>query len=222
MTKKNYTTKGLNDTQQKDWSTHMPYIWQLCSHALRIWDLFDFNLPLLQERGLPVRLLPLGYHPKLDSSLPSKSEFDCIFFGSHSEYRTDIFAQLQRNNIELHTLNFAPNLFRDDILRKSRVNINIPLNATEMFHVSPNRVTAGLYHHTPTVGPQCRCSSWLKAMYRGLDGQNFVQELAHYIKEKQYVADRESFRAHFTKMHMNDILHTAIEELHEEKYIHVQ
>ena len=176
--------KGLNDTTQMNWDIHLPYIWKLFSHSLQIWELFDFNLPILQEKNLRAKILPLGYHPKLESSLPPKPIYDAVFFGSHSPYRKSLFEKLSQKGIELNNVNFAPNLFRDDLLRKSRISLNIPLNDTKMFHVSPNRVAAGLYHGVPTVSLQCRCSSWLKPMLHMLDTNNFVEELQIYLVKR--------------------------------------
>ena len=204
---------GLNDVKSHNWAEYMPHMWHLFAHALRIWELFDFNLPILQRRELPVDIFPLGYHPKLDSYLPTQPEYDAIFFGSHSQYRADIFQALEKVNISLHTLNFAPNLFRDDLLRKSNVSLNIPLNVDEMFHVSPNRVTAGLYHQVPTLSPQCRCALWLKPMIRMLDTDNIAEEIARYIKEKQYIQDAKDFRQHFIQHPMCDSLRDKVAKL---------
>ena len=113
----------------------------------------------------------------------------------------------------LNNINFAPNLFRDDILRKSKVSLNIPLNDTKMFHVSPNRVTAGLYHGVPTVSVQCRCSSWLKPMIRMLNTENFVEELQNYLQEEQYKKDIKTFRNHFIDIPMAEELKRIIEDL---------
>ncbi|MEC7986107.1 MAG: hypothetical protein VX278_13165 [Myxococcota bacterium] len=204
---------GLNDTEKRDWQKRWPPIWKLFSHATRIWELFDFNLSIGKKYNPNIDLIPLGYHPKMESNLPAKPTRDAIFFGSSSSYRRGFFKSICQQGIDLNCINFAPSLFRNDELRRSRCSLNIPLNETNMFHVSPNRVTAGLYHSVPTVSPSCRCSSWLRPMIRILDSENFADALQTYLKKALYEEDIHSFRSHFIANPMTKELEKVLKKI---------
>ncbi len=112
---------------------------------MAIWEPYDSNRELLALFDIaPDRLkkLSLGFHEKLidiDHRSWEKKDIDVLFFGSVSPRRQTILQALSQR-FRVTGLLDAPAAFRNDLIARARVNLNIH-NSDQFRHLSLTRTT---------------------------------------------------------------------------------
>ena len=134
--------------------------------AIAIWEPYDSNRALLALFDIPperLKKLSLGFHERLmdvDHRSPDKKDIDVLFFGSMSSRRLAILNALSQR-VKVTGLLDAPAAFRNDLIARARININIH-NADPFKHLSLTRATyllnnrAALLSETSDTHPQLR------------------------------------------------------------------
>jgi len=93
--------------------------------AEQVWEYSPQNLPFLAQHGIErSRLLPLGFHEKLQTIVPQTPRFDVLFYGSINRRRQEILSRLARR-VRLKTLFGVYGDSRDQYIACSRIVLNV-------------------------------------------------------------------------------------------------
>lgn len=134
--------------------------------AVAIWEPYDSNRALLALFDIPperLKKLTFGYHERLmdvEHRSPDKKDIDVLFFGSVSARRQVILGALSQR-VRVTGLLDAPAAFRNDLIARARLNINIH-NSDQFRHLSLTRTTyllnnrAALVSETADTNPELR------------------------------------------------------------------
>jgi len=135
--------------------------------AVAIWEPYDSNMELLRLFDIPperLKKLSLGFHEKLidvEHRPRDKKDIDVLFFGSVSDRRRAVFNGLVERGFRTVALLDAPAAFRNDLIARARLNINIH-NSDTFRHLSLTRATyllnnrASLVSETSDTHPELR------------------------------------------------------------------
>lgn len=108
-------SKGiLNDTRK-----------QILALASQVWDYSEQNIKLMNEIGIQnTELLPIGYHPCLETIGTAEEDIDILFYGSMNERRKKIIEELARQcRVEYLFRVYGPE--RDHYIRRSKIILNL-------------------------------------------------------------------------------------------------
>ena len=187
---------------------------KLCRNALMVWECFDFNQKYLQNLGIESHIIYHGYHPKLEG-LPKKEklDIDICFFGSITPYRIQVLQKLAKKKINVSILQFEPPLFRDETLRRSKINLSIRANDTTMSHLPHFRVLTALYHNTMTISEQARGQDWMKDMMEMVPIDDFVESVASALSSKEYEEKAMIHKKELMRYPMTEFMKPLIPEV---------
>jgi hypothetical protein len=212
-----FTKQGLNYQEgllESDCLVRQERYLKLCRNAIMVWECFDFNQKFLKEIGIESQIIYHGYHPKLDG-LPKKKELDIdlCFFGSLTSYRIRILQKLRKKRFSVAVLQFEPPLFRDEVLRRTKINLSIRANDTTMSHLPHFRVLTGLYFDTMTVSEHGRGQDWMKDMMHMVDADIFVESVSAALSSKEYEEKGLLYKKEFMRHPMTDFMEPLIPDL---------
>lgn len=187
---------------------------KLVRHAIMNWEIFDFNQQYLQQLGIESHILHHGYHPLLEGR-PKKEtqDIDVAFFGTMTLYRQKILKELVKQGISMMVLEHDGPLFRDEILRRSKINLSIRSNDTNMAHLPPIRVMTGLYNHTMTVSDEIRGQHWMGNMFDFVEPALIVSRLQELLASQEYTTLAQQYRNEFLRYPMEDCMRPLLVEL---------
>ena len=191
----------------------------LCRNALMVWECFDFNQQFLQTIGIESHIIYHGYHPQLEG-LPKKKELDIdlCFFGSLTNYRKQVLQKLRKRKFSIAVLQLEPPLFRDEVLRRSKINLSIRANDTTMSHLPHFRVLTGLYFDTMTISERGRGQDWMQGMMKMVDADVFVDEIASTLASKEYLEKGLLYKENLKRHPMTDFMEPLLSEL-QKRYV---
>ena len=186
----------------------------LLEGAVHVWDCFRFNQAFLAERGIASSFVHHGYHPGLEGR-PKKErhDIDVVFFGSHTDYRKQIFKQLIKSGLKLTILKFEPPAMRDAALRRAKVNLSIKANPTTMAHLPHSRIMTGLYLNTLTVSDPVYGQDWLHPMMDIVPTEDLTDYIHQIIQDGTYQQKSETYSRMYRQHAMVDFMAPLMEEL---------
>jgi hypothetical protein len=214
-----FSDMGLNN-DNPDWVDEKTKIQHhylnLIEGAIHTWDCFQFNQVFLKARGFESSHITHGYHPQLEG-MPKKPEqdIDVVFFGSHTDYRLEIFKQLQKEGLKLKILKFEPPTMRDDALRRAKVNLSIKANSTTMAHLPHSRVMTGLYLNTLTVSDPVYGQEWLFPMIDIVPTEQITAHIVQIIQDGSYATKAKQYKELYMQHKMIDIMRPLMLEVQE-------
>ena len=186
----------------------------LLKHATMIWECFDFNQAYLKKLGIESHLIYHGYIPELEGRKKKKElDVDVCFFGSLTEYRKTVLKQLVKKGISVKVLYVEPPFMRDDLLRRSKINLSIRANTNNMSHLPHFRILTGLYQNTMTISEEARGQEWLEGMVDLVPPEEFVEHVMTVLNEGTYLDKVESFKAKFKSQPMTSFMENLVTEL---------
>lgn len=187
---------------------------KLCRHATMIWECFDFNQKYLQNLGIESHTIYHGYHPRLEG-LPKKKtlDIDVCFFGSLTPYRLKVLRKLVKKKLNVSILQWEPPLFRDETLRRSKINLSIRANDTTMSHLPHFRVLTALYHNTMTVSEQGRGQDWMQDMMEMVPENDFVESVVSALSSNEYEEKAMIHKKELMRYPMTEFMKPLIPEL---------
>lgn len=212
-----FSSKGLNYFEgmpiQESLNVQERYV-TLCRNALMVWECFDFNQQYLQSIGIESHIIYHGYHPRLEG-LPKKKELDIdlCFFGSLTHYRKQVLQQLRKRKLSISVLQLEPPLFRDEVLRRSKINLSIRANDTTMSHLPHFRVLTGLYFDTMTISERGRGQDWMQNMMSMVDVERFVDEITATLASKEYIEKGLQYKENLKQHPMTELMEPLVSEL---------
>lgn len=105
-----------------DWFT--PARLEILRRAEAVWDYAEENVRALSERGVAARLVPLGFHERLQSIPRQAQPTDVLFFGSTNPRRQAVLEELARDcNVEALFGVFGEE--RDRKISEAKIVLNI-------------------------------------------------------------------------------------------------
>jgi hypothetical protein len=214
-----FTPMGLNNDNpqlvQQLLATQNTYL-ALLEGAIHVWECFKFNQVFLQERGIVSSFMHHGYHPALEGRIKKvNQDVDVVFFGTHTEYRREVFKQLLKEGLSLKILMFEPPAMRDDALRRAKVNLSIRANPTTMAHLPHSRIMTGLYHNTLTVSDPVYGQDWLHPMMDIVPTEELTGYIQQIIQDGTYKQKSETYSQMYREHLMVDFMRPLMEELHD-------
>jgi hypothetical protein len=189
---------------------------KILAQARMVWDLFPFNVDFLARYRIQSNLLTLGHHPCMDSfDLASevKPEYDAVFFGSLSKSRDDTLLGIEQRGIKVKVISHKFNLIRDHALRRSKINLALPLDSQVMNHISPFRVYAGLNHGCMTVSTKCRTTPSVEGLLEYVEEEQLFDRLETILESGEYLDNYRLHRRTFVSRPMNKIMSLALKAL---------
>ena len=106
---------------------------KILGHATQIWDYDLANISILQESGLTVRHVPLGFHPELKVIQPAiEMDIDVLHYGSVSDRRKRVLQQLH-DRCRLQIAFGVYGLERDALIARSKVVLNMHQSEAAIF-----------------------------------------------------------------------------------------
>lgn len=187
---------------------------KLLQHALMIWECFDFNQRYLLELGIESHILHHGYHALLEGR-PKKQEqdIDVAFFGTITPYREKILKNMKQKGFSLMILQHDGPLFRDEILRRSKINLSIRSNDNTMSHLPHFRVFTGLYHNTMTVSEQARGQDSMVGLVDLVEPSDIIQHLYTLLQTNSYLEMAQQHKQEFVRRPMVNYMQPLLIEL---------
>ncbi len=93
--------------------------------ATAVWDYSGQNVEFLHRQGISqARLLPIGFHPGLETIVHREPEIDVLFYGSMNQRRGEIIERLSRR-LEVKVLTGVYGRERDEFISRSRIVLNM-------------------------------------------------------------------------------------------------
>lgn len=119
----------------------------LLKGARAIWDYTPENITFLNGLGCSAEIMPLGYHPSLQSFTPhSAPQIDVLFFGSLSERRLDLINRL-KPHCQVACLYNVYQTELENALQNSKIVLNLHhyenaplLEQVRLFYLFSNQV----------------------------------------------------------------------------------
>jgi hypothetical protein len=184
----------------------------LLSNATMVWECFGFNQSFMENFKIRADLIRHGYHPDLEGR-PRKKEidYDFLFFGSLTPYRKQVLKNY--NQTELRILTLEPPMFRDQVLRGSKVNLSVRAHSSGMTHLPHFRVLTGLYHDTVTVAEFCSEQEWMKDMVIMVQPEEFLETTKRVASTDEWRDLASDFKKRFVQRPMVRYMEPLIEEL---------
>lgn len=107
------------------------------SQRHEVWDYSTRNVSLLNASGAKrVRLLELGFHPRLERlTLSSNQDIDVLFYGSLGERRRTLLESIRRRGLTVKSLFEVYGAERDRWIERSKVVLNCHHYETHIFEV---------------------------------------------------------------------------------------
>ena len=97
--------------------------------AAEVWEYSARNLSILEAQGIGnVKLLPLGYHPKLEMIPPAGEEekvVDVLHYGSLNPRRQKVLSELQQAGLRVESLMGVYGRERDEAIARAKLVISI-------------------------------------------------------------------------------------------------
>ncbi|WP_218080253.1 CgeB family protein [Anthocerotibacter panamensis] len=94
-------------------------------NSIFVWDYSLDNILFLHSKGVKnTKLLPIGFHEKLETIVPSIPEVDVLFYGSTNHRRNSILHELSKDYNVVHIFGVYGEQ-RDAFIAKSRIIMNI-------------------------------------------------------------------------------------------------
>ena len=195
-----------NQTQLEE--VYMPF---LCN-TVAIWDGKPTCVSVLKRMGLPVHLLPFGYHPQLED-LPRKAnkDVDFTFFGSVTPHRAKLIDTLKRAGGRVDVMFDTRKYFRDDLLARTKVHL-APLQSLELNQFSGQRVCYLLNNRGLCVVERSSDQEWLEHCFETASTEAF----ADICLQTLHRADREQLAAtyfdRYREMRLEDGMQRLLDE----------
>lgn len=115
-----------------DWFS--PAYWSLLrSHE--VWDYSAVNAAYLAARGVPARLLPVGYAPCLSRIEPAVEDIDVLAYGAMTPRRIAILQALHQRGLKVVPLFNVYGPERDRYIARSRLVLNIHAQTARLFEI---------------------------------------------------------------------------------------
>ena len=212
-----FSDKGLN--YQPTSNIHQTLEWQriylkLLSGASMIWECFDFNQQYLQNIGIESHLMYHGYHRFLEGrAKKAELDIDVVFFGSLTPYRAKVLKSIKTAGISMMLLQHDGPLFRDEVLRRAKINLSIRANDDTMSHLPHFRVLTGLYHNTVTVSEQAKGQDWMVGLVDLVPPQEIGNRLQEMLRSKEYIPLAQQYRRAFLERPMEEYMTDLVAEL---------
>jgi len=112
---------------------------QVLRGAAEVWDYNPQNAQALERLGVrSVKLLPLGFHDKLETIPPGNEDVDVLFYGMMNDRRMKVLEQIA-GSCSVQHLQYVYGADRDAWIRRSKVVVNIHFyeaNVAEQVRVS--------------------------------------------------------------------------------------
>ncbi len=104
---------------------HFANLLPVLSEALEIWDFSPQNIEYLARWNLQARLIPFGFHQRLQRISPApEQDIDVLFFGTVSAYRKQILDRLAEAS-HVQTLSGCYGPERDQWISRSKIILNL-------------------------------------------------------------------------------------------------
>jgi len=112
----------------------------LCRRARAVWDSSPENIAALAGLGIDAQLLTFAYQARMKEIVHrSDRDIDFFWYGSVTEHRRKIIAELDRLGYRVAVSFDAPPLFRNDLIARSEIVLTLQ-HSEQMTHVPHARI----------------------------------------------------------------------------------
>jgi hypothetical protein len=185
-----------------------PEDFELMRGAEVVWEYSEVNRAYLQSKGIHVRMLPFGYHNRMETIAPAPKDIDVLFFGIINARRKALLTELARN-CRLVVLNHVYGRERDACLARAKIVVNVHLFAVKI--MEQPRISYLLNNRIFVVSEASAVNPYegflFTAPYEGL-----VFACLRYLAD-DVARERQAERgyAHFRRRPMVDYLRTVLD-----------
>ncbi|MDR1323076.1 MAG: hypothetical protein LBK68_01425 [Candidatus Margulisbacteria bacterium] len=128
-------------SSQEGWYVEIPGAKKFFQNAVELWDYSENNVEFLRTEHIPAKLLPLGYHEKLELLTPpdKNKDIDVLFYGGLNERRIKVLEQLQSRGVKVQVLSYDQSAFsgkRDEYIARTKIVLNIHYYETKIFEAA--------------------------------------------------------------------------------------
>lgn len=183
----------------------------LFERATAVWDAFHSNIAMLRRFNIPDErikwLSSYGYAREMREIKHrpwNDKDIDVLFFGSVSERRRDILAELSRSLRVVSVLD-APAAFRNDLIARARLNVN--LHASEAFtHLPLTRVSYLLNNAALVISEPVTTNPELHPMIAFAPRAELIEECRALLARPDAAQLGEERLSEFAKQPMSEVL----------------
>lgn len=185
----------------------------LCRAAVAVWDSSPENIAALATMGVRAGLLRFGHVGRL-RELPPKATRDIDFFwyGSITESRRVILAELTRLGYRVEVCFDTPALFRNDLIARSEIVLTLA-QGPNMQHVPHARIIYLVSNRVLVAGQGGENQAALEDTYLWHNGPDIVE----FLRVARARRDREELRGVFwerlSKRPMREFVAPLVEQL---------
>lgn len=102
-----------------------PEYLEMFGRAREVWDYSEENIAFLNARGITnTRLVPLGFHEKLQAIQPLNTDIDILFYGCLNDRRRKVLEEIS-TFASVHALFGTYGIERDKMIARSKIVLNI-------------------------------------------------------------------------------------------------
>jgi hypothetical protein len=127
-------------SSREGWYVEIPGTKNFFQNAIELWDYSVANVEFLRAEQIPAKLLPLGYHEKLELiPLNKNKDIDVLFYGGLNERRRKVLEQLQSKGAKVHVLSYDQSAFsgkRDEYIARAKIVLNIHYYEIKVFEAA--------------------------------------------------------------------------------------
>lgn len=124
----------------------------LCRAARAVWDSSPENIAALAALGIHAELLVFAYQPRLkEIALKAERDIDFFWYGSVTDHRRKVIAELDRLGYNVAVSFDAPPLFRNDLIARSEIVLTLQ-HSREMTHVPHARILYAVANECVVAG----------------------------------------------------------------------
>lgn len=203
MFKRPYILYQLEPLCLEHWRTKMIAKRPLFTNALAVWDYSVYNLEHYPPWDLSPRIIPMGYHSKLEEVEPTAAEdFDVLFVGFPTDRRKRILEELNKHCC----VSTQPRWGTDFVLalQRSKILLNVHQYETQT-PLEQARIAYALNNHAFVISETSVDEPYPDLVTTNYDG--LVQEVIEYLHNVTWRRRvKDLMFSSFKSISMSDVL----------------
>jgi hypothetical protein len=182
----------------------------LLQGAVAIWDWAPENAQALQAMGHRAEVLEFGYQARMcELQFCTRRDVDFFFFGSVTEHRRHILAELQRLGYRVEVYFDEAAVFRNAMLERSEVVLSLQ-QSPQMPHVPHQRIIYLVTNGCLVAGEGGVNQKPVEDLFSWCEPGQGVDETVEHLRQVRARSDRyelaETFRKRLTQRPMSGFL----------------
>jgi len=176
--------------------------WRILRHATEVWDFSRSNVKLLRDSGVPARLLPVGYHERLELVEPRAGrDIDLLFSGSVNERRADVLRGIEAaTGVAVRAMFGVYGPAKNAMLGRAKIHLHIHHGERRAFQQP--RIAHLLNNRCFVIGEESEDDPYPEVDLVSVPRQQLPEACTYYLarpEERHRLAERSyrQFREHY-------------------------